>query len=418
MLKRQLLLSVCLLGLATEVQALAPFNLLRPFDPNFFPNHWTGQKGQFTPTLAFGASNPQGRTGTGDTVNVLQTLFGTQDALAMLKGFPPTSQQAQLGQLINIDNDDGVRGHFVVTGDLKARFVGFFTGRYNWENGAWVGASLPVLSLKVDNVQWVDQTQNVTLDDALTHQYLTDNFAQNVATLGNGLSIGNWSKAGVGDFTTYIGWRRSFYQEKQWLKEAIVNVRLGVQFPTGVKRDEDVAVSLAFGNDGAYTCPFGAGLDLRFRNIFWAGVDVMFMKTFSHTRDYRIQTAATQTNLLNLERTLARKEYGLTQFFNLYVEPYIYKQLSIRFAYEHEKHGNDKLFVLSNDWSSLAANTAAILEEWTTHDLLIQLKYDCADPKGENNRFKPQFMLFGKMPFNGKRSLQVSLIGLNATFSF
>ena len=417
MVKRYLLVSALLLGVS-EVMALAPFNMFRPFDPNFFPNHWSDQKVQFMPILSWGASHPHGRTGAGDTVNVLQTLFPTQDALAMLKGFPPTSQQAQLGQLINIDNDDGVRGHFVVTGNLKARFAGSFTGWYYWDNGLWAGLCLPIMSLKIDNVTWVDQTQNVTLDDALTHQYLTDNFAQNVASLGNGLSIGDWSKAGIGDLSTLFGWKRSFFQEKQWLKEAVVNVRMVVEFPTGVKRDEDVAVSLAFGNDGAYTFSIGGGLDLRFRKIFWAGVDVMFMKMFSHTRDYRIQTDSTQTNLLNLEKTPGRKEYAITQYFNLYVEPYLYKNLTVRFAYEHIKHGNDKLFVISNDWSSLAANTAAILQEWTTHDLIIQAKYDCADPKKENNRFKPQIIGFGKMPFNGKRSLQVSLIGLSVTFSF
>lgn len=417
MLKKKILVGMCVLGLVKPVCAITPFNIIRPFDPNFFPNYWKNQTRQFTPILSFGASNPHGRTMEGETVNPLQIYFPTQDALAMLKGFSPTSEQAQLGQLININGDDGVRGHFKVTGDLKVIFSGSFVGRWNWENGVWVGAALPVASLKVKNVQWVDLTKNVTLDDSLTHQYLTDHFAENVARLGNGLSIGDWEKAGLGDFTTYIGWRKNFLQEKKWLKEVMVNVRLGVQFPTGVRRDEDVAVSLAFGNDGAYTVPFAAGLDLRFKNIFWAGVDLTFMKMFSHTRDRRIQTNSTQTDLLVLEKTYARKEYGLTQLFNLYVEPKLGKKLSVRVAYEHIKHGDDKILVISNDYSTLAANTAAVLNEWTTHDILFQVKYDCANPKGEN-RYKPQFSLFGKMPFNGKYSYQVSLIGLSATFSF
>ena len=142
------------------------------------------------------------------------------------------------------------------------------------------------------------------------------------------------------------------------------------------------------------------------------------MKMFNHIRDRRIQTNATQTDLLALQKTRARKEYGLTQMFNLYAEPIIGKGLSVRFAYEHFKHGDDKILVISNDYSTSAANTAAILNEWTTHDLLIQLKYDSANPKSENNRFRPQFSVFGKMPFNGKSSYQVSLIGASATFSF
>ena len=74
MLKKQIVLGICLLGLATQSYAITPFNIIRPFDPNFFPTYWKNQTRQFTPILSFGASNPHGRSVEGETVNVLQFL--------------------------------------------------------------------------------------------------------------------------------------------------------------------------------------------------------------------------------------------------------------------------------------------------------------------------------------------------------
>lgn len=416
MIKKQILLLVGIVGFVPAVHALLPMNLIRPFDPNFFPTRVKGKKVQLLGVVS-GGFDTHGQATNSYRTNVLQTLSPEQDSLAMLKGFAPFSQQAQLGQQINIDDDSGFRGLFKTTGNLHIPFMGSLTAFLYPYKGVWFGAYLPVISMKINNVEWVDQTQNLTLDDALTHQLLTDNLAANVAQLGDGLSIGDWSKTGVGDMALYVGWRQGFLQEKQWLKEVTVNIRLGLICPTGVKKNEDIAVSLPFGTDGSFALPFAVGLDLRFRKFFWAGFDATFMQIFSHTRMRRIQTDAGQTDLLLLQKAEARRDYGFTQMYNLYFEPILYKGFSIRAAYENIKHAQDKLYVVSNLYASNVANGAAALQEWTTHDFFIQAKLDTGVGR-ENTRFKPQMMLFAKIPFNGKRSLQVSLVGFELTCSF
>ena len=407
---------MCIAGVTQTAHALLPMNLIRPFDPNFFPTRVQGAKAQVMGLISSGFDT-HGQATSSSPVNVLQTLAPAQDSLAMLKGFSPLSQQAQLGQQINIDDDSGQRGLFKVTGDLHGPVMGSLKGFWYPYRGVWLGAYVPLISMKIKNVQWVDQTQNLTLDDALTHQLLTNNFAANVAQLGDGLSIGDWSKTGVGDIGLFAGWRQGFLQEKQWLKEVLVNVRLGLVCPSGVKKNEDVAVSLPFGNDGAFSLPFAAGLDLRFRRFFWAGFDACFMPIFSHTRVRRIQTDTGQTDLLLLQKALARRDYGFTQMYNLYFEPIIYRGFSIRAAYENIKHAQDKIYVLSNLYASNVANASTALQEWTTHDFFIQAKWDTGVGR-EQARFKPQMMVFAKIPFNGKRSLQVSLVGFELTCSF
>ncbi len=415
MIKKQLLIA-SLLCFSQGIQALVPLNLIRPFNPNFFPVHEHRERLQIMGLVSTGFAT-HGQATNSYPTNVLQTLYPLQDSLSMLKGFPVLSQQAQLGQQINIDDQSGVRGLFKATGDFHIPFMGSLTAFGYVYKGVWLGAFLPLISMKMNNVQWEDLTQNLTLDDALTHQLLTNNLATNVALLGDGLSIGDWQKTGVGDLALFAGWRQGFYQDKRWLKEVRVNIRLGLICPTGVKKNEDIAVSLPFGNDGAFSIPFAAGLDLRFRTFFWAGVDVTFMQIFNNTRVRRIQTDTTQTNLLLLQKTNARRDYGLTQMYNLYFEPIIYKGLSFRAAYENIKHGQDKLYILSNNFSSNIANGAVSLQEWTTHDFFLQLKLDTGYNRNDA-RYKPQFMLFAKLPFNGKRSLQVSLVGFEFTCSF
>ncbi len=418
MKQTKIMLVLCILGYAQNLYSITAFNLIRPFDPNFFPAFHKDRKIQCALIAGFGDSKVHGRNMDGTPANVLQRYYAQQDGLAMLKGFPINSQQAQLGQQININDDQNERGHFVVTGKLKVPFSGSLWGRLNFKHGIWIGAGLPIIAVHMKDVQWVDQTQNITLDDALTHELITDNFAAHVAELGDGLQIGDWKKAGVGDLALYGGWRQQYLQEKNWIKEAVINARIAVLFPTGVKKNQDIAVSFEFGNDGAFALPLGAGLDLRFKKFFWAGLDVMFMKIFSHTKERRIQTDPAQTDLLLLQKAVTRRQYGITQYFNLYLEPIIYKGLSMRFAYECIKHMDDRIYTISNDFSSLTSNMSLTLEEWTTHDVFIQAKYDGDHDKKEHRRVTTEGMLFAKIPFNGKASYQVSLIGFSFTVNF
>ena len=292
-----------------------------------------------------------------------------------------------------------------------------FAGHYHFLNEWTLSVYLPVYKMKFENIVWGNQTKNVTGDDALTRSLLTNNFFSNVSRLGDNLNLQDWSDTGVGDTTVMVSWVRQFVQNKPWIKQVNINTRLGIALPTGVKKNEDKAFSVAFGNDGAYTMPFGAGLDLRFRRLCWAGIDISFEHIFSHTKNRRFMTDDAQTNYLFLQKSNIRKEYGFMQMFNLYVEPYITQALSVRFAYQHTKHGDDELFVLSEDYSSIVANKAEDLKEWTTHHVLMQLKWD-RQKSDSDARFKPQASIFAQVPFNGRRSFQTANIGLSFNVSF
>ncbi len=362
------------------------------------------------PSISFAG---QGRSCHGDKVNPLQYLATTQDALAMLKGFPVGSIESQIGQNINIDDDNGMRGHFVINGDLSFE-SSVFEYSYRFFSEWFLRFRMPVYIARINHTSWVDQTQNLTYDDMLTHQLLTDNFFNNVETFG-GLRLTDWSAVGPGDLTTYLHWMRVFLQEKEWLKEVGINARLGVSFPTGKCKNEDQAFSYAFGNDGAFALPFGAGIDLKFKKFLRAGIDVGFEQIFSCTKHRRIMTDLLQTDFLFLQKADARKEYGITQRFNLYLEPQLTDTMVVRIAYQHTKHGHDKLCILNNDFSSITASKAMGLKEWTTHDIFMQFRYDNLGTRGV---VSPIFSVFAQIPFNGKRSLDAPTIGFDIAMHF
>jgi hypothetical protein len=413
-MKKQILFFL-VLGCVTQIVAQQS-NTLRAYDVNFRPVYRQKNEKKFSVMSAFGFTQ-KARNADGDKVSSPQYLHASQNALAMLKGMGATTEATDIAQSINVDGDDGVRGNYVVTGDFQIPLNLVLAGHYHFWNEWTVSAYAPLYYMKFNNVTWDNQTKNVTGDDALTRSLLTDNFFSNVSRLGNNLDLKDWDKFGAGDVTVMVSWLRQFIQNRKWLRRVNVNARAGITLPTGVKKDEDKAFSQAFGNDGAYAIPFGAGLDLKFRDVCWVGVNVSFEHIFSHTKNRRIMTDVSQTNYLFLQKANTRKEYGFLQMFNVYIEPQITDALSMRFAYQHTKRGDNKLFILSEDFSSITANKAAELEEWTTHHVLTQIKWD-REKSNSDARFKPQLSVFAQIPFNGRRSLQTASIGLSLSLGF
>ncbi len=382
------------------------------FDINFRSHIQRVKKHELLVIPSFGFSG-QGRDGNGNKVNPLQYLQSTQDALAMLKGFPVGSIEDQIAQQINIDDDNGVRGHFKVTGNYSFEYA-IFSYSYHIFDEWFFRIRTPFVGAKISNTSWVDLTQNITLDDQLTRELLTDNLISNVQQFGD-LRLCDWSARGMGDTLMYLHWERVFLQEKEWLKEVAVNARCGVSIPTGKKKNEDMAFSFAFGNDGAWGLPFGAGLDLKFKKFLRAGVDIAFESIFNHTKDRRIVTDPAQTDFLLLQKAPSRKEYGITQMFNLYLEPQLTEKMTCRLAYMHTKHGSDKLYILGNSYSYTIANKAASLKEWTNHSAFFQIRYD---NQGTLGLISPIISGFIQVPFNGKRSLNATSIGFDVAVHF
>lgn len=392
-------------------------NLFRPWDINLRPPQWVGANLQWTTWFEDGYKS-RGYNLDGNEVSPTQIWTAEQDALAMLKGFGSDSPMTRfLVDILEMPEDNGIRGNFLVTGDFKAKDFGIAL-RYHAPHHITLALFLPFFEMNLNKVFFQDLTQDVTMSDFLVKSELTSQIKQRVHEFDPSLNLDGWKKLGFGDLVMLAEWRRNFYQGKPILKNVALCARLGLTFPTGVKINEDEVLSVPFGFDGAVGIIFGGGIDLYWFDIFSGGLDVEFIQLFGNTRIRRIKVHPDQTDFLLLAKTQAYRDYGFTQRFNLYVGSRLWRGFSATLTYQFWKHGDDKLTVCTNEFSDNIANTAQSLREWTTHHMIARLIYDGQCDFAEKSLFKPQFCLFYKFPFNGQRAILFNTYGFTLTFNF
>ncbi len=392
-------------------------NLLRPWDTLLRPEYDHTRRVQ---TMAFleGDLNAKGYNEDGDRVNVMRIWNNNQDALAMLKGFPATSDIGQLLTQLSA-TDDGVRGHFDVCGSLSVSPTAAFGVRCFFLNDWSIDFYLPVMKMSLKNVTWTDKTKNVNAQDARVKQLLTDNLFEHVAQLGDCLQLQDWTRSGVGDLTLMVQWFRDFPQPKPLLKNVRVNWRLGVNCPTGKRADEDLVLALPFGNDGSFGLPFGLGLDLSLGYHAKVGVDVELLQIFGNVRNRRVKTSKDQTELLLLKKCETHKDFGLTQRFNLYTQMFhLFGGFSLKLGYQFVKHGDDVLSVRTNDVANEVVNTAISLQEWTAHYGIVNANYALTYRQGQESYNRPQVGLYVRIPFNGQLAVLSTGIGAMIAVDF
>lgn len=347
--------------------------------------------------------------------NPLRLWNKDQDALKMLQGFPSESAIGKLATLIDAA-DDGVRGHFLVDGCMDLLYNLSFTARYNFCDDFLISAYLPFRSLRLRNVSWCNLTQNITAQDERVRTYLTDDFFANVCELG-GLNLQGWRRTGFGDLMVLVEWFRDFPQAKPMLKNVMLDARFGPSIPTGLKQDEDLLLALPFGYDGAWGIVFGGGLEATLSIGLKAGVDVQLTPLFGNTKNRRIKTDVSQTELLLLQKVCAFRDWGLVQQFNIYAQLFnCFKGLSLALDYQFIKQGESNLSFDVLDFSPTVANTACSLQEWTSHSAIFKATYDFA--YHDTWRVKPQFSFYAKVPFNGNQSVLFTTVGVIGAINF
>lgn len=409
---------LCAVIMMAGWQCAHGMNLMKPYDTLIRPAY-TNQYPFQIDFYAQGGFADTGYNADGCSTNALRIWQGSQDALTMLDGFPSDSVIGQ--KRIELDaSDDGVRGHFCVSGDLRTKFSGAVGIRAFFKEAFSISAYLPWYAMELDNVCWQDQTKSVSDEDERVKTLLTNDFFANVRSLGDGLELGGWKRQGIGDITVLGEWFHDFPQPKELLKNVRINLRAGLSLPTGLREDEDKILAVPFGNDGALGIPFGLGLDLRYIFYLRAGVDVQLTHVFGNTRTRRVLTDQNQTDLLLLQKMDVYKDFGLTQQFNLYVQIYkLIKQSSLLVGYQFMKHGKDELSLCANpNFSSVVANSAAHLQEKTVHQIIVRADYDIGGHWGDHPAVYPRISLYARLPFKGKRVAVTSAFGLTLSLDF
>lgn len=393
-------------------------NLLRPYDTLIRPDFYGDQKWQVA-LYGEGGLGIKAFCGDGEVCDALRIWQPEQNALKMLQGFPENSPITQLRNQLDAD-DNGKRGHFLVSSDFDLRYSAALAARVRFLKDFSFAAYLPFYSMELKNVHWHDQTEDITDEDLRVKRLLTDDFFAIVKELGCDLDLCGWKRSGIGDLTLMLEWFRDFPQAKPLLKNVFLNWRLGLALPTGKRTDENKIFAIPFGNDGATSLIFGFGLELLFGTCFKAGVDVQLFHLFDTTQVRRIKTDKDQSELLLLEKTEVHTDYGLEQRFNLFFQFYrFYHGLSFKVGYQFFKRGDNHISLVCNDFSNAIANTAVALEDFTMHEIIPKLTYDfCLNEPVDDLYARPNVSLYMRLPFNGKRAVLARTIGVVLAVDF
>ncbi len=347
-------------------------------------------------------------------VNVFKVWQPEQNALAMLRGFPPHSAIGQLAQELDANHDCGPRGKFDVCGDLDVVQHTVIATRFKLHHHVTFGLYFPFTTLKA-RAKFTDLTPDVTGLDQLTKELLTDNFAENVYRLGC-LNLSPWSRTGAGDLAAVLSWDRWFPQHRPILKNVGTSLRVGMNFPTGAKPNIDDLLAIPFGNE-SFGFIIGAGIKLQLTSLMRLGVDIEFLDLINANREARIKTDVEQTDLLFLASTCVLKDFGFTHRFNVFWE-FFKAGFSASLTYQYWKHDDDRIAAFNNRYSSEIANTAKSLEEWTMHQFIYKFSYDTSTLDCGNRFGNPYVAFFYKQPLNGKNAFLAHTVGLISSWAF
>lgn len=414
---------------SAEAMAFAPTNFFPPYDPNLrLANAPAGNPFRIGVNVEWGQGR-HARNWNGDKVNVLQVYDQDQSTIAMLEQPSPELEAnpdfITLRDMLRIfgARDDGIRGHVLFRGKFEqwdvTPYVRYvlplcITGQLA------LAVALPFRHASISDLSYQDLTQDRGCQDNKTKELLTgsvDTLKRVVKDLGN-LNLDSWSKSGIGDLVATLGWSNDYPQDKDGLENVELSAFFGVSVPTGLKKDEDRAFSFAFGNDGAWSIPFGIAIDLDFKYYISLGAAANFEVIFDNTKTRRLVTEANQTEFLLLNKGRATIDHGFLWKFYLYLQGFhFWRGLSLKAAYEYVKHDDDRITPKSDDFNASVANAAFSLKEWNMHHMIFQLNYDTFQ-ECKGMWFMPQFSVFYKLPIYGKGIINPATVGGQIAINF
>ncbi|MGC2310883.1 MAG: hypothetical protein WA432_04645 [Candidatus Babeliaceae bacterium] len=336
--------------------------------------------------------------------NPLQLWQCKQNISASLQDQENFINDPDIVQLL-IDTDDDDELLVTPSADFKARSF-LWAIRFYVNPHLSVGIFIPFYFLKLKNVQWLSSSpQNADL----INQLLKGIGQEGCLDLFNG-----WTRNGIGDCAALVYWYKEYPQYKRWLKQVGWNLRTGLIFPTGKKKNENILLGTALGNDAGTGILAAGRLDLQFGQNVHFGIDGEFTHFFGNTRKRRIKTNSEQTDLLFINKVSAYKQFGFIQHYTLYLTfERFFRCFTFQCAYQYTKQSENRLFLCSNHFNPAIVNGAESLDEYTTHHGFFALKYD-----PEDCGYRPTISLFYKPGFNGKRALILDSLGFEISVNF
>ncbi len=412
----------CALSCMSVLSAYTPTNIHLPFDGDFSQRLWAphmnvglGVRGQvMVSSKAYDADEQR--------VPVTQIYSRKESSLAMLEGSAPGTPLHSLANRLR-STQDGVRGMFVVDGDLSWKQLSFDAAyrlsMIKLPGIFLIGIHVPVIDASFDAISWQNITKAETLhDDAVRALLVSDQktLAQFVMEYGD-LDISSQRRTGVGDISTMLYWQAHIAQYQHRLREVLVQLRVGVKLPTAHHVDYDKAFDIDFGHDGGIGVPLGGGLRLDLGAGVRIGMDVGALFVIRRLQEWRLKTSWAQTPYLMLAKGLATKEYGPEWRFTLYGQAEVGTTgIFCTGAYQFFKHTDSTFYPQSDVMSSTLINSSPFVDASESHNIIGNITY--TPPQLRKARCIPESFVQVTIPFGGRSIMSGVLVSAGVGIKF
>jgi hypothetical protein len=343
--------------------------------------------------------------------DILQLYQDFQDPCAAFRGVNVDNDFDDIMQFCDMLSDTGSQALYKPDADLDVHNI-LLSARYHFALGLSAELHLPVIKMKLDNICWKP------LDRELVQESF-DSVLDPIRALeraGNRQLLHGWERSGVGDLSALISWRRYFPQAKPVLKNVYLSLRGGLVFPTGEESNQNILLGLPFGHDAGVGILADGLLEVWLGSFLRLGFNSRFTHFVGDERERRIQTDRIQTDLIFLQKADSYFEPGFLQHYTLWAQgANLLPGLSARIAYQYTRQEDTEVYLDTWDFDPIVADNAESVQEWKTHNLVVDMTYDWYRPC---SNMHPSFQFFFKHGFNGERAILLDTVGFGVSLSF
>lgn len=232
----------------------------------------------------------------------------------------------------------------------------------------------------------------------------------------NGSPAIPYTVRGLGDSMCLVSWQNYFYENRDFISGLLAALRGGLYLPTGMHKNyySETFLKIPLGYDAAWGIPFGGSLELDFGCYAGAGISADCITFFGSLMPRYIKTDMRQTDMLVLEEVNSILNPGFKESFSVYVTGHdLEKTFLGSFCYQYNKQNESDIILCDTQFSNLIAQSQDLLENWTTHNLILSFQGEYAF-----SGIYSTYSGFLKWGFDGQRSIVANTVGVQVNINF
>jgi hypothetical protein len=328
-----------------------------------------------------GAQTRTGRNGNGDKTSLFNIL-GPHNMQKLGTTVPGINSVNPLDQiLINLENLPKRKGFGQLVFSGKFSIVEtHFNAYQNLINGFFVQAYLPLRRLLIRDIQYKD----LSPDDAIFPNKNTPEWQKFLVHFDAILKRWNLSLKGadqfsIGDLRILGGWAQN-YEDTHDFDFFDVDVKIGILFPTGQKKNPNQSFDLSLGYNGFFGAPLSFNCSIGALDWFTTGLHLEALFFFDKTQELRVKTDTEQNGFIKLARAHVEVEQGTIWQVGWYTKAdHFFKGLSLLFSYAYTRKDSDCIEPKNKEiYNPIIINTDRQFKSWNMHVLNFLIEYDLA----------------------------------------